>query len=72
MKKKYNIFWREMDNWFVVKSKSGKSKDGFPLGEVLLRSKKEAEQYLKELAIEDGIISKYLPEDYDPRNIVAD
>ena len=50
-----------MENWIIVKSKSGKNKeDGCPIGQILCRSKNDIEQAIKDNSIHDPVLKKYL------------
>ena len=49
-----------MDNWIVVKSKSGRDKHGFPLGEFICRDGEDAMKLIQDLNIKDAVSSKYL------------
>ncbi len=51
-----------MNDWVIVKSKSGNHKDhGYPLGEILIRDPKDIERSIKESEIHDPIITSYTP-----------
>ncbi len=49
---------KESDDWWVVKSKVGKTLDDFPCGEFLCRSKIYAEEAMQNL--QDPIMEKYI------------
>jgi putative phage-type endonuclease len=50
-----------MENWFVVKSRSGKHKEfGYPIGEILVQSREEIDSAIKNHDIHDPVIIPYL------------
>jgi hypothetical protein len=50
-----------MENWFVVKSRSGKHKEfGYPIGEILVQSREKIDSAIKNHDIHDPVIIPYL------------
>lgn len=52
----------ETKDWVTVSSKSGKTKEGFPVGEILCRSLKDIDQVIKDMDIIDPVVKPYIPE----------
>lgn len=52
----------EMNNWKIIRSKSGKTSDGFPDSQILCRSPEEIPQTILDHKIADPVITDYLEE----------
>lgn len=48
-----------MDNWWILKSQSGKHECGYPIGEILCRDFKDIPQAIEDSGINDPVITKY-------------
>lgn len=49
-----------MDEWLILSSKSDKHPEyGYPMGQILCRSKKEADEHIKNSPFKDIQIKKY-------------
>lgn len=46
-------------DWVVVSSKSGMTKDGFPIGEILCRDAREVEYAIRDHKIHDPVVKPY-------------
>lgn len=51
-----------MNDWTIVTSKSGYGKDGFPIGEILCRDQKVAEEVSKGIEKKDLLTRPFLGE----------
>lgn len=52
----------EMHNWKILRSKSGKTSDGFPASQILCRSPDEIPQAIIDHKIADPVIGDYMQE----------
>ena len=52
----------EMNNWKILRSKSGKTSDGFPASEILCRCPDDIPQTIIDHKIADPVITDYMEE----------
>ena len=54
---------KEFKDWNVVKSKTGCCREGFPVGQTLVRDPETLNRVVKDLNIEEPVIEKYFHKD---------